>query len=90
MIFCFKLFFHQYFTRKDEKEKAKATKVGKRKGDGGSSSEDDDDEEAEKASSDEVADVDDEDGSDADEAEIWKVPCSLFFFWSCFNFPTHR
>lgn len=73
--FCFKRFFHQYFTRKDEKGKAKAVKGGKRKGD-----EDEDDEEVDgagKASSDdavdEVAKMDDEDDSDAEEAEIWEV-----------------
>ena len=77
---CFKLFFHQYFTRKNEKEKAKIAKVGKRKGDEASSSEDspeEDDEQTEKSSSDdaegEVADVVNESDSDPDEAEIWKV-----------------
>lgn len=77
ILFCFKRFFHQYFTRKDEREKAKAAKVAKRKGDEESSSEEDDQEEddeevdkVEKASSD---DVGGEGDSDTNEAEIWKV-----------------
>jgi ribosome biogenesis protein MAK21 len=88
--FCFKLFFHQYFTRKNDKEKAKAAKVGKRKGDEEISSKDDqeeDDEEMDgpgKASSDdagvEVA-TDDKGDSDADEAEIWKVFVFKSSFW---------
>lgn len=85
----FKRFFHQYFTRKDEREKAKAAKGRKRKGDEDEDDQEEDDGEADGAgkvtsddAEDEVAEVDDEDDSDADEAEIWKVnlcyQCSSF------------
>ncbi|KAF8152290.1 CBF/Mak21 family-domain-containing protein [Crassisporium funariophilum] len=77
------LFFHQYFTRKDEREKAKASKIGKRKDDKEDSSEDEeeDDEVAQELEGDadtpkkvdEDFDEADEDASDADEEEIWKA-----------------
>ena len=91
-----KRFFHQYFTRKDEKEKAMAAKGRKRKGDEDEDDQEEDDEEADgagKASSDdagnEVAEVDVEDDSDADEAEIWKVSlCLKGLFERCSSFLT--
>lgn len=85
--FCFKRFFHQYFTRKDEKEKAKAAKGRKRKGDE-DKDDDEDDEEADGAGKasldDEILKVDDEDDSDPDEADIWKVNLSQRSFWEVF------
>ena len=90
--FCYKRFFHQYFTRKDAKEKTKAAKGGKRKGD---EDEDDqkDDEEADwagKTDSDDAGDIvaeldDGDDDSDSDEAEIWEVTYfSKVFYWEVF------
>ncbi|KAF8197362.1 CBF/Mak21 family-domain-containing protein [Pholiota molesta] len=71
------LFFHQYFTRKDEREKAKAAKVNKRKEDKESSDEEDEDENEDVPGADvqetEEAVDEDEDDSDLDEDEIWKV-----------------
>ncbi|KAI0295053.1 CBF/Mak21 family-domain-containing protein [Multifurca ochricompacta] len=59
------VFFQRYFTQKHAKEQARATKVEKRKGakHGGSDEESDD----------EGEEVDNEEGSDPEEAEIWKV-----------------
>ncbi|KAH9475490.1 Ribosome biogenesis protein NOC1 [Psilocybe cubensis] len=74
------LFFHDFFTRKNEREKAKAAKVNKRKDDEEESEEDEEEgEEDENVASDDEADADEpasefsEEDSDADEAEIWKV-----------------
>ncbi|KAF9476112.1 CBF-domain-containing protein [Pholiota conissans] len=79
------LFFHQYFTRKEEREKAKAAKVSKRK-EGKESDEEEEEEEEEEehdeseeeasaseAEADDAVDEDEEDDSDLDEDEIWKV-----------------
>ncbi|KAI0031095.1 CBF-domain-containing protein [Vararia minispora EC-137] len=63
------LFFHRYFSQRHEKEKAKAEKVGKRKG------------KTDASAPDSEADFDDNDipgdlgtdDSDAEEAEIWKA-----------------
>lgn len=80
------MFFHKYFNKKNEREKAKANKVEKRrKGKDGPESGDSAGEE----DADEVpvapAEVDSDGGSeeDADEAEIWKVRAVFeFFFFS--------
>ncbi|KAF8063503.1 CBF/Mak21 family-domain-containing protein [Lyophyllum atratum] len=76
-----KLFYHNYFSRKSERAKAKAAKIGKRKG-----QESDDESEGADAEEHEVqgaasgedearsqADDDEEEDSDEDEAEIWKA-----------------
>lgn len=69
------IFFHKFFTKKNEIEKARAAKVGKRKGRGDDSDSDgsgEEDEEDEALPS-EAGVVEDEEGSEAEEAEIWKV-----------------
>ncbi|KAF8966791.1 CBF/Mak21 family-domain-containing protein [Flammula alnicola] len=83
------MFFYQYFTRKSQREKAKASKVNKRK-DGKDESEDEDEDEDEAdleeaaesgdeevaepiAEADEDGDEDEDEDSDLDEAEIWKA-----------------
>ena len=72
------MFFHKFFTTKNEREKASATKAGKRKGadsDSESDSPSDGDEASDVAESEgeHPEDSGEEDGSDLDEAEIWKV-----------------
>jgi ribosome biogenesis protein MAK21 len=75
------MFFHKFFTRKNEREKAKAAKVGKRKGEGDSDSESDSEDSAgeqSNASSDAGdAEFPRDSGEDPDsgleEAEIWKA-----------------
>ncbi|KDR71796.1 hypothetical protein GALMADRAFT_281643 [Galerina marginata CBS 339.88] len=82
------LFFHQYFRRKDEREKAKAAKVKKRKeGMEGSDEEDEDEGEEDEKEEDEneialsegadpadaASEVDEDEDSDLEEAEIWKA-----------------
>ncbi|KAF9005217.1 CBF/Mak21 family-domain-containing protein [Cyathus striatus] len=80
------LFFHQYFTQKEEKERKKAVKIGKRKGgesdEEGEDEEDDDEEEfagVQDSDGDEAREkeaagegADDKD-TDTEEAEIWKA-----------------
>lgn len=66
--FALKVFFHDYFTRKGEKEKTLAARKNKKK---------EENEEEEKEDSDEddgdKLEDDEEKNSDSDEAEIWKV-----------------
>ncbi|KIM44363.1 hypothetical protein M413DRAFT_25783 [Hebeloma cylindrosporum] len=77
------LFFHQYFTKKAEKEKAMATKLKRRKegkddelesdedSEGGEDVDMDDEEGVAEVGS--VADEEDEDTSELDEDEVWQV-----------------
>ena len=78
------MFFHQYFTKKAEKEKAMAAKLKKRKegkDDELDSDEDEQDSEGEDMDKDDEMEEDeselDEDNSELDEDEVWKV---------CFSF----
>ena len=60
------MFFHKFFSRKHDKEQARAGKADKRKGkrrDVGSDGDDNDD----------VVEAGEESQSDVDEAEIWRV-----------------
>lgn len=73
-----KAFFHKFFSNKHEKEKAKADKVAKRKGVADVSDEEEEQEEDEQEGEQEVnvdgdLDASDEEFSDEEEAEIWKV-----------------
>lgn len=76
------LFFHKFFSRKVERERAKAAKASKRKDHEDSDDDDEEEEEGEEGDGDEVnetkqpeqnEDDDEEEGSDDEEAEIWKV-----------------
>lgn len=71
------MFYHKFFSQKNEKERAKAAKVDKRKDHDDSSilGEAGDDAEVSNEASDaeSIAAEEEEDDSDADEAEIWKV-----------------
>ena len=81
------MFFHKFFSQKNEKEKAKAAKVDKRKDHDDSTSDSDstpNDHDVEDSLR-EVSDAESnffeeaEEDSDADEAEIWKVKHFLHF-----------
>ncbi|KAH8117031.1 CBF-domain-containing protein [Phellopilus nigrolimitatus] len=70
------LFFHKYFSKKSEKERAKADKVAKRKGGAGDSDEEEDvdipgDDKAKEDK--EISMSDDEEDSEGEEAEIWNA-----------------
>jgi ribosome biogenesis protein MAK21 len=72
----FQVFFHKYFTMKHAREKAKASKVERRKGDvdGLESGSDADDGDGETAGEKVGAECSqNEQDSDLDEGEIWKV-----------------
>ncbi|KAH9946569.1 CBF-domain-containing protein [Amylocystis lapponica] len=74
------MFFHKFFTKKKEKEREKAARIGRRKGHGGNSDsdvesgEDGDDSEDEPEAEDDAGEgASNDENSDAEEAEIWKV-----------------
>ena len=70
------VFFHRYFTQKKQREDEKAAKVAKRKGHSEASDTEDEDEEGVASDAeDSPASTGDEDeeGSDKEEAVIWKV-----------------
>lgn len=85
LVYVWQIFFHNFFSRKKERSKAKSAKVGKRKNIVGESEEDGSEEGSEESDdeSEEEGEDQDEEANDSDsenEAEIWKVSLHVMSF----------